>query len=71
MNSAIDDKRNSTSQGRSRPRWAVQYLKGEDMAAVDNVLHGLLEVLHAGIGEDHGKLGCASSRDNLYPYKCW
>ena len=61
----------STRQGQSRPGWAVQYLKGEDMAAIDDILHRLLEVLHAGIGEDNGELGCASSRDDLYRHNCW
>lgn len=71
IDSATESKRNSTRQGQSRPGWSVQYLKGEDVAAIDDVLHGLLEMLHAGIGEDNWKLGCATSRDNLYPHDCW
>ncbi len=49
----------------------MQYLKGEDMAAIDDILHRLLEVLHTGIREDNRELGCASSRDNLYRQNCW
>lgn len=70
MDSALENKRNSTGQGQSRPEWTLQYLKGEDMAAIDNVLHRLLKVLHAGIGEDNGELGCASSWNNLYRHNC-
>lgn len=46
------------------------YLKGEDMAAVDDVLHCLLVVLHLGGLEDDRKLGCAASRNDLHPQAC-
>ena len=46
------------------------YLEGEDVAAIDDILHRLLVVLHLGGFEDNRKLGCAASRNDLHPQAC-
>lgn len=41
------------------------YLKGEDVASIDYILNGVLEVLHPGCLEGDWELGSAARRNDL------
>jgi len=43
----------------------LNHLEGEDVAAINNILHCLLIVLNPRSLEHNRKLGCAASRNDL------